>query len=680
MSGKKNLPEILAPAGGPEQVKAAVLAGADAVYLGLDKFNARRNAENFTDQAFLEAAAFCHERDVKVYAAVNILIKEDELADLSQTAELLCRAGTDGVIVQDLAAARILRQCSDLPLHASTQMTIHNRAGLRALEELGFCRYVPARELTLAEIAELAKSTDMQTEVFVHGALCMSVSGCCYLSAMLGGRSGNRGLCAQACRLPFTCNGRSHALSLKDLSAIGHIGELRAAGVDSLKIEGRMKRPEYVAAAVTACKNARDGLPYDEDTLRRVFSRSGFTDGYLTGKRDLSMFGFRTREDVAAADEKLLSAIRESWRKETPRVPLSAELTIGAKENRLTISDGNHTVTQTGRGGEPPKTAPLSAENARRSIEKTGGTPYRIASFRLQNPDGLYTGASALNALRRDALACLAEERRAPNPRTFHAVHETYPSSPHSFSGFALRFPDEKRYFRGDYRTAILPVKELLREPERFLPDRDKIVAELPALFFPFQEEDCRRQLQTLREYGFTRGLCENIGGLRLLREEGFCAEGGFGMNLMNSAALAACAQQGLTTATLSIELRKEAARAIRTDLRLRLAVYGFLPLMKLRACPLQSEKGCAGCPGEGVLTDRKGMEFRVLCEDKRFSVLYNSVPLDLLAKDFSFADEGLLYFTGETRETCRFVYDCAKAGKTAAARHTTGLFEKTLY
>ena len=295
-------PEILAPAGNEEQLRASVFAGADAVYLGASGFNARRRAGNFGDDALREAIAFCHERGVRVYVTVNILISDGELEELISLARLLNDAGADGVILQDLAAAAVFRRCCpQMRLHASTQMTIHNAAGMRALRELGFSRAVPARELELCELSALSGAAGLEVESFVHGALCMSVSGCCYISSMLGGRSGNRGLCAQACRLNFKARGREYALSLKDMSYIDRIGELSDAGVCSLKIEGRMKRPEYAAAAVNACVQARAGEPYDLRNLQDVFSRSGFTDGYLDGRRDLSMFGYRRYEDVTAA-------------------------------------------------------------------------------------------------------------------------------------------------------------------------------------------------------------------------------------------------------------------------------------------------------------------------------------------------------------------------------------------
>jgi putative protease len=288
--------EILAPAGGREQLLAAVRCGADAVYLGAKNFNARRNAENFEEESLADTVAYCHARNVAVHVALNTLVMDSELPLLEAEAASIAESGADAVIAQDLAAAKLIRErCPGIALHASTQMTVHNLAGIHMLEDLGFSRVVLARELSFEEIAMLVSQAAIETEVFVHGALCMCVSGGCYLSSVLGGRSGNRGLCAQPCRLDFDNGERGHALSLKDMSYITHIKELAEAGVASLKIEGRMKRPEYVAAAVTACREALAGREPDLDTLRAVFSRQGFTDGYYTGRRTTEMFGYRSR-------------------------------------------------------------------------------------------------------------------------------------------------------------------------------------------------------------------------------------------------------------------------------------------------------------------------------------------------------------------------------------------------
>ena len=346
--------EILAPAGGMEQLIAAVRCGADAVYLGTGGFNARRNAANFTAASLREAVAYCHGRGAKVYVTVNTLVMDTEWAALESAAAEIAAAGADAVIVQDLAVMEFFREnYPTLRLHASTQTAVHNVEGALELQELGCECVVLARELTLEEMAKISEAVNIRTEAFVHGAHCMSVSGACYLSGMLGGRSGNRGLCAQPCRLDWRCGEGNHVLSLKDMSLISHIREMAEAGVGSFKIEGRMKRAEYVAAAVTACKNALEGKAYDEEQLRAVFSRSGFTDGYLTGRRDGAMFGIRTKEDVTGA-EKVLGELRGLYRGETPRVAVDMSFAATPEGSSLTVSDGTRTVTVP---GETPQRA-----------------------------------------------------------------------------------------------------------------------------------------------------------------------------------------------------------------------------------------------------------------------------------------------------------------------------------
>ena len=346
--------EVLAPAGGEEQLIAAVRAGADAVYLGTGSFNARRNAANFDADALKRAVSYCHGREVKVHVTCNTLVTDKELPLLFDEIKNIAASGADAVIVQDLAVAAMFREhCPDMPLHASTQMTIHNAEGAIMAKELGFERAVLAREVSLEEIRSIHERVDIELEAFVHGALCMSVSGQCYLSAMLGGRSGNRGLCAQPCRLNFVSGGREFALSLKDLSAIEYVRELEAAGISSLKIEGRMKRPEYVAAAVSACRSAVNGEKPDMENLKAVFSRSGFTDGYITGKRTVDMFGIRTKEDVQAS-AAVLGDIASLYRNERQSVPVDVKIELRADAAiKLTATDGTHTTDVYG-DTEPP--------------------------------------------------------------------------------------------------------------------------------------------------------------------------------------------------------------------------------------------------------------------------------------------------------------------------------------
>ena len=340
--------EILAPAGGFDSVIAAVRSGADAVYVGGKSFSARASAQNFDFEQLCDAVRYCHIHGVKLYLTINTIVFDDEFENLKRAITEAAKADVDALIVQNMGVARLAKKIApELPLHASTQMSVHTSSGVRALYELGFKRVVLAREMSREEIKKAAE-VPVELEVFVHGALCMSVSGQCYFSAMLGSRSGNRGACAQTCRLPFTVtDGKGkYALSLKDNSIIPYLNELEEIGVASAKIEGRMKRPEYVSAAVRACKEQREqGFVSDEtsELLRAVFSRTGFTDGYYTGKIGRGMFGTRTKDDVVSADEKLLSKIRAGYNKEVQNIPVSMEFTARLNENpTLKISDGEH--------------------------------------------------------------------------------------------------------------------------------------------------------------------------------------------------------------------------------------------------------------------------------------------------------------------------------------------------
>lgn len=679
---KKN-PEILAPAGSEEQLIAAVRAGADAVYLAEGEFNARRNAQNFTGQALENAIAYCRERGVKVYIALNILITDTELPKLVSLAHRLVEAGVDGVILQDLAAAFFLHQlCPSLPLHASTQMTIHNRAGVRLLKELGFTRFIPARELSLKEISALANENDLETEVFVHGALCMSVSGKCYLSSLLGGRSGNRGLCAQICRLNFHANGREYALSLKDMSHLDHLQALAEAGVDSFKIEGRMKRPEYAAVAVGCCRQALAGEAYDKTILKNIFSRSGFTDGYLFGKRDLSNFGTRTKEDVVAASEKVFSEIQATYQKEKQRIPLSATLLLTKEQTRFTLSDGKNTVTILGEGGFLPNQTPLTKEKAKMSISKTGDTPYFIQEFAFQNDQNLLLSVANLNEIRRKAIAQLSEIRRKPGKRAVFPIAMPYldlPEAGTGHGGFALRFAKAEQCFDGDFDRVFLPYDEIERHPELIHRYGEALCAETPSLLFAEDEERFIKTLEGLRSLGIHTATAENIGMLQLLKEARFQILGGMGLNILNSAALYVYQELGLSEATLSFELNLKSMAKLRSALPLTAVVYGHLPLMQYRCCPLQGKKGCGNCKGQGELIDRIGVHFPIQCEKRKFSVLYNSVPLDVCDRDFPEKIKKLLYFTGESKKDCEMIFQKAKQGKLTTEKHTTGLYFKKL-
>lgn len=302
--------ELLAPAGSFLHVKAAVANGADAVYFGAGDFNARQSATNFSSEEIALAVQYCHQRGVKVYGTLNTLVTDREMAKALKVAEDFYLAGADALILQDEGLASLVKKAMpQIKLHASTQMTVHTLEDTVRLKEKGFSRVVLARELPLEDIEFIAKNAPLETEIFVHGALCMCVSGQCYMSAVIGQRSGNRGKCAQPCRLPYFIDGKQgYALSLKDLFLGDEMERIKNAGVTSLKIEGRMKRPEYVALAVKAYKNAINGEKIsqnEKEVLSSIFSRSGFTDGYFTNKTGKNMFGIRSGEDKEKTDKTL---------------------------------------------------------------------------------------------------------------------------------------------------------------------------------------------------------------------------------------------------------------------------------------------------------------------------------------------------------------------------------------
>ncbi len=674
-----NRPEILAPAGGPEQLLAAVRCGADSVYLGAPAFNARRAAANFTFAQLSEAVRYCRTHGVKVYVTVNTLVLDNEMDALAETADAIAAAGADAVILQDMAALRLFAEkYPSLRRVASTQTAVHNTDGARFLQDAGFDGFVLARELTLAEMEKICAAVSIPAEAFVHGAHCMSLSGACALSAMLGGRSGDRGLCAQPCRLDWRCGGGDHVLSLKDMSLIGRIRALADAGVSALKIEGRMKRPEYVAAAVTACVNARAGRPYDEAGLAAVFSRSGFTDGYLTGKRDKSMFGYRTREDVTAAAEKL-PALAALYRKETPRVPVDMAFSMDRTGSRLTVSDGTHTVAAEGPAPEAARTRPLDPDRAGESLSRTGGTQYYVNSFRADIAPGLTLPAAALNGLRRAALAELEAVRgQAP-------VTEAMPYAPRvpvrrahpSPSPLWARFPDPAQIVRDQaLERIILPVETVTAGLiARY---RDALAAALPAVAFPADEDPLEARLTALRDAGLRAVWTENVYGLELGRRLGLAVYGGFGLNAANCQALDFFASRGLAAVTVSFQLPMKRIKAMDGPVPWGIAAYGYLPLMRFRACPVRVNIGCEKCGGRGCLTDRRGTAFPVECGEKKYATLLNSVPLHMAGRDDP-GDFRLLWFTRETRPQCGAVIEDFLLDRAPAGPRTGGLYYRQL-
>lgn len=677
MSNAAN-PEILAPAGSGESLIAAVRCGADAVYLGGKSLNARRSATGFDGEGLREAVRYCHGRGVKVYLALNTIAFDSERDELRDAVRAACGAGVDALIVQDLAAARLARECApSLALHASTQMGVHSAEGARMLGELGFSRVVLARELSRGEIEDIRANTLLELEMFVHGALCMCHSGQCYFSAMLGGRSGNRGLCAQPCRLPFSSAKREYSLSLRDLSLIPQIGDIASLGVCSLKIEGRMKRPEYVAAAVTACRCALAGEEPDYSALGAVFSRSGFTSGYYGGARGPDMFGTRQKEDVQAAAPALLGRLAALYKSETPLVPVDMRLRIHPGEAAsLFVSDGGG--NEASASADPPqvaRTAPTNREKAEAALSKTGGTPFFARNIECDIASNLMVPASALNALRREALDELLRKREAERPHPFIEKIGVFPDMPYRAGRPALRVraanaAQLSENMLKNCDLVIIPPHEAARFAGT--PYIGKIAAELPRIIYSGGDK-LRESLKIAREAGVRHAVAGGLGAVYTARELGFIVHGDWFLNIANSSAIEEYANLGLVDVTLSVELTQKQIRSLGGRLPRGIVACGRLPLMASRNCPLGE---CAGCKSGGFLTDRLGKQFPVVCGNGVSEVL-NSAPLwlaDRLGESWN-ADFFTLWFTIEDPHACSEIFESYRQGAAAPAGITRGLY-----
>lgn len=684
--------EILAPVGNEEMLRAAVFSGADAVYLGFSGFNARTSANNFDADTLKDAVRFCHARGVAVHVALNTTVYGGELPALEAAIRAVAASGADAVICQDLAVATLIgRIAPQLPRHGSTQMSVHSLQGALELKELGFTRVVLARELSLPEVEHITKHCGIETECFVHGALCMCVSGQCYMSAFLGGRSGNRGSCAGPCRLPFEANalpegkpGRLHHLSLKDNSVIDKLDKLQALGVASAKIEGRLRTPEYVAAAVSACLAGREGRAYDRDLLKNAFSRSGFTSGYLDGKIDGTMFGVRSEAD-AEQTKKTLPMLRELYRRERSRVPVKMKLEIEEGGEKLTVmdADGNKAFAYGDAEPQPARTDPT--ESLHRSLAKTGGTPFAASAGDITvKMDGgpWFVPGSAVNELRREALDALLKKREVLRP---------WPTTDEHVPALPLRTLPSRRTLRARFENweqvpervldgieyLILPIAQADRVPREW---RAKTLLELPRVMFGRLEEDTARRIAATQDAGFAGYEVSNIAHLRLCR--GLSMSGSFGLNITNQLAAQFYADNGLGSMLILPEVKDGDISTIAPTHDGRpvptgVLVYGHMPLMVTRACPLQNIHDCAHCDKTGVLTDRKAKKFPVRC-GLGVRTIYNPVPIYMGDKPGALTvDYGVAYFTLESREEAAQILDMIHTHAPFEGDFTRGLYFK---
>ena len=664
--------ELLSPAGSPEAVIAAVQNGADAVYLGFGDFNARRSAHNFTPDEFEKAVRYCRLRNCKVYVTLNTLVNDREMTAAVNAARMASEKGADAILVQDFGLAKVLRRTvPDIPLHASTQMSIHNLAGAEAAAQLGMTRVVLARELSLEEIRFISKHCSAETEVFVHGALCFCHSGQCYMSAMIGRRSGNRGMCAQPCRMQYSLGGRmdDYPLSLKDNCLANRLQALEEAGVACVKIEGRMKRTEYTGIVTGVysklLKEKRNPTPDEMELLARTFSRQGFTQGYLDGDKS-DMFGIKAEPDEEI--DSLYADARKAYSTgEVRRVPIHFYSLVekGERAKAIAFDDNGNRAAAFGPVPERAKRQGVTANYIIEQMYKTGGTPFTVVENQAKADEGLFLPAAEINELRRKLISELSEKRMTPPQRR----------------SFAMPVAPEDRGRRGEpeaifqITTAEQLTPELAALKPHFLYAPAAVMAENYSSVLPFltggttpvavlprvitddETEEIFSTLEKLHEYGVNQALIGNIGHVALAKQAGMEVRGDFGLNAFNSQTLDVLRAAGFLSATASFELRIQQIRDMQKPLDTEMIIYGRLPVMVSDQCIIRQSSGRCNCQVPGQLADRTGSVFPVMKEFGCRNVIYNAHKLFLADRRDELLSAGLwgmrLLFTTESAREC---------------------------
>ena len=687
--------ELLAPAGSMEAVTAAVQNGADAVYFGYGDFNARRNARNFTPEEAAAAVSYCHLRGCKVNLTLNTLLTDRELPGAAEVAAHASDIGVDAVIVQDLGAVRMLRQSvPDLPIHGSTQMTIHSLDGVKLCAGLGMSRVVLSRELSRDQIAYICQNSPIEIEVFGHGALCMCWSGQCFFSSVIGGRSGNRGLCAQPCRLNYGWNGKAdeYPLSLKDLSVAGHLKELQDMGVACLKLEGRMKRPEYVAIVTgvyaRALREGREPTAQEIDILKQAFSRQGFTDGYYMGQRGPEMFGIRREEKEP---KELYAQARSTYENgENRKEPVRMFALIQPGEPaRVAAEDKLGSVAQVeGPVPEEARNVPLTREKVEGQLQRTGGTPFACEKATAKVAEGLSLPLSALNDMRRRVLEELMKQRDVPpqRRRTAYQAGVRYENQkePPVFT-VSLRTVDQLSADLLRLKPALvyLPAGEGAAHPEaveRCQRAGVPVAAALPRICTDAELPQLERNLVAMRELGVEEALAGTWGGVQRAGRLGFQVRGDYGLGVYNSQTMKELRRLGLISATLSFELKFPQMRDLSKAIPAEFIAYGRLPLMITENCIIYNHYGRHTCANVNLLTDRKGERFPVVKAWGCRNEIFNSKKVFLADKQADWRRLGVwgarLMFTTENAVECAQVLErYLNQGKYQPNDFTRGLY-----
>lgn len=686
--------ELLAPAGSMEALRAAVQNGANAVYLGVGTFNARQSAKNFTSQTLTEAVKYCHVRGVQVHLTLNTLVADREMKDVAETIRMAAQNNIDAFIVQDLGVVQLCRQIAPhIPIHGSTQMSVHSLAGVQLCAAMGMQRVVLSRELSREEIRYICANSPVEIEVFGHGALCMCYSGQCYMSSVIGGRSGNRGRCAQPCRQSY---GYGHwqdkyPLSLKDNCLVHYLRELEEMGVASVKLEGRMKKPEYVATVTAVYRKALDeGVVTNAmmDALMTAFNRQGFTDGYYTSRIDQNMFGIR--EDVRD-DPEWLKAARQSFEAgETPLVDLTMRAVVTVDGSSLTAMDPEGRTCQV--NGPMPELAinvPLTGQALAQRVSKTGGTPYRVVEVRTRVDPGLTLSAAAINAMRRDVLNQLTalRARREDNPIHKPKAVPMY-KGPRDLPGLTVQVTSREQLtpYLLSLETAMLyvPLHILAADLDMTarLVQRGRLAVALPRILHDGEIPKLRKQLEDLRNVGVKDALVGNLGLLLPVREAGMRIHGDFGLNVYNSATMNVLQMLELTSATVSFEATLPQIRDMSKAVNTELIAYGRLPLMVTEQCLFRGRTGECSCHlPQTKLVDKTGAEFPIVKDGESCrSVVLNGKKLSWLDRQDDLNKLGLwairLSFTTEnSREVDRILADYLDPAPFDPGACTRGLY-----
>ena len=670
---EKKRAELLAPAGSFASLKAAVAAGADAVYMGGARFGARAYAQNADQDEMIAAIEYAHLHGCRLYMTVNTLFKENELGELYEYLLPYYKAGLDGVIVQDLGALSFIREhFPGIELHASTQMTITSVYGAKELKRLGCCRVVPAREVSLEEIRRIYDETGMDIETFVHGALCYCYSGQCLMSSLIGGRSGNRGRCAQPCRLPYRVYGQENGtavnkedqkcvLSMKDLCTLDILPQILEAGVFSLKIEGRMKSPRYTAGVVRIYRKYLDRYleygsegyyvePEDKKELLDLFDRGGFTSGYYTRHNGRDMIALKEKPEFRETNKELFDFLDREYVETEKKEPVEgyAYLAEGLP-SVLTLTCGDISVTVSGQEPQAAKNQPMTREKVIRQLGKTGATAFEFTELEAEVCGALFLPVQALNDLRREGFEALTEaiqnqwRRKAPEAGEVQNGADSGEKSSRA-AGCAGPVPDESAGKRpmyltvsaetGDQLSAALAVPEVRRiclDASSFQPERwaefvqlihqagKECYLTLPHIFRTHAIGFFRTYRSCLEQAGFDGLLIRAFEEIQWMREEQISLSASFDASVYawNHGAVHTLKEEQAAFITAPWELNSRELEPVfeacrREGLPAELIVYGRAPMMVSAQCITKTVKGCSKCPSLLWMKDRTGARLPV--------------------------------------------------------------------